>query len=398
MKKMVIPTVCCCLIINLCGALHAHVVPELDMAEYVRSSGCIFKGRVTQVAYRNSEAAPLLDATGTPVYEDGNPLYVDGSNMPHTFVTFDVEQVYKGSVGTRISEVTLRFEGGQSDVPDPCEVGPGGEPVYNDYLMVTEVPLFDVNDRDFLFVTGNDPAPCFLHNWARGRFRILDDPNVPTALDMIYNEYGQQVRLLSDATGDPCGIILGEVQDIPDVLTHTMGSMALEAVFVDDGVEEEDPDVPILPGAHASESTFESYVMQVVLEECGTAVPPEDCGVELINADPCAPFFGIELTPVEFNDLPETDIVFTRPWLDNLDPNDLAVILEQERIEAELFTGNPVLPETPCEIQIFTEGRIIGDISGISGVPDCYVNLFDVAALAGVWLECNDPEDPSCFN
>jgi hypothetical protein len=377
----------------------ADVESTVDMAEYVRNSGLIFKGEVTKVEYRNSEAVPLLDPTGTPIYEDGNPLYVDGSRLPHTFVTFSVETIYKGSLASRVPEVILRFEGGQSDVPDPNEVGPGGEPLYNDFLLVSGVPLFDLNDRDFLFVKGNTPAPCFLYGWARGRFRILDDPNVPASINVIYNEYGQQVRLISsEAGGDPNGIIMGDVQNIPDVLTHTMGSMALTDVFVNDGVEEVDLDIPILPGLHATESEFGAFIARVVLEECGTGVPPEDCGVEFVNADPNAPFYGIELTPMEPNDLPETEIVYTRPWLDGIDPNELEVILEQERIEAELFTGNPVLPETPCELQIFYEGRLIGDVSGPEGKPDCYVNLFDIAATAGVWLECNHPEDVGCFN
>ncbi|MBW8015539.1 MAG: hypothetical protein FVQ82_05070 [Planctomycetes bacterium] len=374
------------------------VTSGIDMGEYVRNSGLIFKGRVTKVEYKNSEPVPLLDSTGTQVYENGNPVYVDGSNLPHTFVTFDVEQIYKGSLATRVPEVVLRFEGGQSDVPDSNEVGPAGEPVYNDFFLVSGVPLFDVNDRDFLFVKGNTPTPCFLYRWARGRFRILDDPNVPASINVIYNEYGQQVRLTSELGGDPNGIVMGDVQNIPDVLTHTMGSMELSNVFVNDGVEEVDPDIPILPGVHATESEFGAFITRVVLEECGTGVPPKDCGVELVSHDPNAPFYGIELRAVEPNDLPETEMVYTRPWLDGIDPSELAEILEQERIEAELFTGNPVLPETPCELQIFYEGRLIGDVSGPQGKPDCYVDLFDIAAMAGIWLECNHPEDVSCFN
>jgi hypothetical protein len=39
---------------------------------------------------------------------------------------------------------------------------------------------------------------------------------------------------------------------------------------------------------------------------------------------------------------------------------------------------------------------IDGDISGSSGVPDCYVDMYDVAKLSEQWLECNDPVDVSC--
>ncbi|MBW8018053.1 MAG: hypothetical protein FVQ82_17940, partial [Planctomycetes bacterium] len=302
--------------------------------------------------------------------------------MAHTFVTFSVEQIFKGSLSTRDPKVVLRFEGGESDVPDPCEVGPGGEPLYTSFLTVSGVPLFDVNDRDFLFVKGNTPTPCLLYNWAGGRFRILDDPNEPTSINMIYNEYGQQVRLISGALGgEPNGFILGDVQQIPDVLSNTIGHVELLKVY-DDGEGEEDPndvnDVPVLPGEHATESDFGAFIARVVLDECGTGVPPGDCGIEFVSPDPNLPFYGIELTDDEPNDVEEPEPVFTRPWLDDLDPNHLAVILEQERVEKGLFEltdSNPVLPETPCEFQILYDGPLIGDVSGPEGKPDCHVDF-----------------------
>jgi len=36
------------------------------------------------------------------------------------------------------------------------------------------------------------------------------------------------------------------------------------------------------------------------------------------------------------------------------------------------------------------------DISGPDGVPDCYVNMYDFAALAAAWLNCTEPTDPNC--
>jgi len=379
----------------------ADVDSALDMAEYVRSSGLIFKGKVIKVEYKNSVSDPKLDPFGQPIYEDGDPVYVDGSNLPHTFVTFSVEQLLKGSLSTRDPKVILRFEGGESDVPDPCVVGPGGEPIYTSFFTVSDVPLFDVNDRDFLFVKGNTPTPCLLYKWAGGRFRILDDPNLATSINMIYSEYGEQVRLIYDTLCEPNGIFFGDVQQIADVLSHTMGHFELLKVYNDGEVEEEPNDVPVVPGAHATESGFGAFIARVVEDECGTGVPPGDCGIEYVSPDPNLPFFGIELTDDEPNDVEEPEPVFTRPWLDDLDPNDLDVILEQERIERGLFEltdNNPVLPETPCEFQILYHGPLIGDVSGPEGKPDCHVDFFDAAATFGVWLECNDPDDPTCFN
>jgi hypothetical protein len=381
MKKRIISTVFFCLILTLHNPLEAHTGTGVDLHEFVRGSGFIFKGQVTNVEYKHSEAVPLLDPNGLPIVEDGNTIYVHGSNMPHTFVTCAVVQIYKGDAPPfpLPTEVTLRFEGG----PDPNE---------DTFLLVPDVPLFDPCDRDFLFVKGNDPALCPLYNWSRGRFRILNNPNDPNSTNMIYNEYGQQIRLVADAGEDPNFIILGAVQDINDVLTHTMGSIELAIGSSDDEGEEADPNTLVWPGDHATENAFEAFIAQVVSEECGQ-VNPKDCGIEFVSHDPNQSFYGIELTPAEPNDLPETEPDSPRPWLDDLDANQLAVIREHERIEVELFTvtGNPVLPETPCELKIFYEGPLAGDISGPQGKPDCCVNLYDLAALCAVWLECNYP-------
>ena len=39
---------------------------------------------------------------------------------------------------------------------------------------------------------------------------------------------------------------------------------------------------------------------------------------------------------------------------------------------------------------------LAGDISGLAGAPDCYVNLHDVALMAKQWLECSDPGNADC--
>jgi|GEM_PF-811161 len=40
-------------------------------------------------------------------------------------------------------------------------------------------------------------------------------------------------------------------------------------------------------------------------------------------------------------------------------------------------------------------GYPVGDISGSQGQPDCYVDLYDLMALAAQWLICNDPRNPT---
>src|SRR5262245_21325947 len=76
----------------------------------------IFKGRVVAVRYRDSEPGNRTDETGAPVLdEDGQPARRDGSGLPHTFVTFEIEKIYKGKAAAKT--VTLRFYGGVSSEP-----------------------------------------------------------------------------------------------------------------------------------------------------------------------------------------------------------------------------------------------------------------------------------------
>ncbi|MBN1436492.1 MAG: hypothetical protein JW936_05420 [Sedimentisphaerales bacterium] len=43
-------------------------------------------------------------------------------------------------------------------------------------------------------------------------------------------------------------------------------------------------------------------------------------------------------------------------------------------------------------------GYLAGDIAGAGGVPDCYVNLLDIAQVASEWLECTDPSGENCVD
>jgi concanavalin A-like lectin/glucanase superfamily protein len=53
------------------------------------------------------------------------------------------------------------------------------------------------------------------------------------------------------------------------------------------------------------------------------------------------------------------------------------------------------VPMADCPSSI--EGIIMTcDISGPNGVPDCYCDLFDFAAVGREWLLCTNPTDPSC--
>jgi hypothetical protein len=36
------------------------------------------------------------------------------------------------------------------------------------------------------------------------------------------------------------------------------------------------------------------------------------------------------------------------------------------------------------------------DMSGPTGSPDNYVDLYDLAAMSADWMQCNIPQDPAC--
>jgi len=61
---------------------------------------------------------------------------------------------------------------------------------------------------------------------------------------------------------------------------------------------------------------------------------------------------------------------------------------------------------SPEEVEkIYTEGPLYcgmtgmtllkGDISGPTGLSDCYIDLYDLAAILENWLECTDPFNPA---
>ncbi|MCP4711734.1 MAG: M6 family metalloprotease domain-containing protein [Planctomycetes bacterium] len=59
------------------------------------------------------------------------------------------------------------------------------------------------------------------------------------------------------------------------------------------------------------------------------------------------------------------------------------------------------LPLTPNDItDLYYQGKPCGaipaDWTGPAGIPDCYVNLLDLALFCQYWLDCNNPTDQSC--
>ncbi|MHC4640362.1 MAG: hypothetical protein ACYS32_01870 [Planctomycetota bacterium] len=376
----------------------AHLTDQYDITELVRDADFIFKGTVINVEYKNSEMVPLIHPnTGLQVIDesDGNtPVFVDGSGLPHTFVTFYVDVVHKGTKPEvcRTCDpniLTLRFEGGVSDETDPN----------TSIMLITGFPLFDVNDRAFLLVLDNTIKSCPVSHCDKGVFRIIEDPN-ELGINKIYSIRGERLLLVPNPTGPiPGEIGFGPYQELAGINENTLGPVTMIDAFAPLDTEPGDTNDVVPTELQFVESQFATYLDDVILavhDPCElTGLPP------VVSADINQLFFGLIVEPASPIEPNEPEVERPRPWLDLLDPEEKAEILEAERIELELLeltNGDPVLPSTPCELQILTEGLIPGDLSGPENKPDCRVNFYDVVVIGMNWLQCNDPDDPLCFN
>ena len=119
------------------NALHALTVIARDPDQLVTRADTVFKGTVTTKA----------------------SVWIGEANSRHivTFVTFQVEETYKGAPAT---EQTLRFLGGT---------------VGNQTMDVPDMPRFEVGQKAVLFVVGNGKQFCPLVGVAQGRFHVVKD-------------------------------------------------------------------------------------------------------------------------------------------------------------------------------------------------------------------------------
>lgn len=151
------------------------------LSNSVKEADYIFLGVVAKVEHRLSDGTPQL---------------------PHTFVTFKVEQLLKGQVNQQL--VTLRFIGG------PDNKG--------NFLSVSGVPLFDVGDRDILFVKNNGQSGCPLVECDEGRFRIINNK--------VYTEQGGIIQLNNQGK-----LVFGSVVPLEEVRTNKIGDTVVRDVF-----------------------------------------------------------------------------------------------------------------------------------------------------------------------
>jgi hypothetical protein len=160
----------------------AAAAAEPSTAELFTRSELVFEGTVSKIRYGLSRIEKKGDR-----------------RVPLTFVTFTVGRVLAGAPSART--VTLRFLGG------PLENGK--------VLVASELPAFDVGDRDLLFVAGNGFKACPLVGCAGGRIRLVRG--------YAYTDDGAALALAGTE------LRRGRVHDLQEVDTHTIAGHVFRA-------------------------------------------------------------------------------------------------------------------------------------------------------------------------
>lgn len=203
----------------------ATVLTPVTERQLVKEAELIFRGVVTQVDYRLSSK---------PTKEN--------ARLPHTFVTFTIEQILKGKVSPPTSMITLRFLGG----PHPKK--------RKRFLTVDECPLFDVGERGILFVRHNEQHICPIVGWAQGRFRIV-------APDELFSDDGRELWLASSQGP----LRVGMAHPLPEVLMHWRGTdVFTQRVFDTNQPEEPLPPPQPPPGSRLTATGFLSFISYLV--------------------------------------------------------------------------------------------------------------------------------------
>ncbi len=171
-------------LVALAGNAYA-AAPELgnDLRAQVAKSDLVFVGSVIDVAYAAAAA------TGAD------------QGIPHTFVTYEIERVLQGDAGGK--HITLRFIGGRGEE--------------SAFLAVSGQPMFDLQDRDVLMVSGNGLSACPLVDCSDGRYRLIGD--------MAFSEEGQAIE--SDGKG---GALKKGFFELEEVMTHQVSQTTMQLV------------------------------------------------------------------------------------------------------------------------------------------------------------------------
>ena len=102
---------------------------------------------------------------------------------------------------------------------------------------------------------------------------------------------------------------------------------------------------------------------------------------------------GVELTDVTFDDATVEDPMVTFP---NVEGVYTLKLTGDDTVFIDTDDVNVIISIPSCEDVIADGVGIATDVSGPEGVADCYIDLYDFAAVAADWLRCNNPADANC--
>jgi hypothetical protein len=270
-----------------------HITTNFDIGHMASQADLVFRGTVIGIDYRGSQP------------NSGN------APIPHTFVTFAVDDVLFGNPGdAKRRTFTLRFMGG------PDNKG--------DIMLVQQLPQFNIGDEDILFVTRNGSEECPLVDCVNGRFRIVDS--------RVYNEYGQQ--LLRNEKGQ---LVLGRAEAREEFTTFTIGGRTFTRRSHRDSSRDVDEGADTRQAfTHSSSEHLDSDVfISIARERISRASPNDPAGKTRAakNADKNLPFALPAPKPVTIAE-PKLDIPVEEPST------------EQEKAELDAMRrngGDPVI-------------------------------------------------------
>ncbi|MBN2513118.1 MAG: LamG domain-containing protein, partial [Sedimentisphaerales bacterium] len=103
---------------------------------------------------------------------------------------------------------------------------------------------------------------------------------------------------------------------------------------------------------------------------------------------------GVNLGDVVFNDNTIEDPTVTFPNA----PGTYTFRLTGDDTVVQVSDEVSIVVFIPTCAQVLADGlRLAADLSGPSGQPDCYIDMYDLVAIASGWLNCNNPQDVTCM-
>lgn len=177
-------------------AVLAQTPPEeTPLSVLSAEADLVFQGTVTDITYAAS---------------------IEG--IPHTFVTYKVEDVLKGAY--RAPTLTLRFIGGVKIEGNVMRK-----------LSVSHAPHFENGQQDLLMVKGNTQTQCPLVRCAQGRFRFHQGMVTNEAGDVLALEPQGTVRALQRAA-EPGAGDFGAGARVPESTTRALATPFDRSAFV----------------------------------------------------------------------------------------------------------------------------------------------------------------------